>query len=111
VARTEALVQLDLAIDELRAMHMEPALERALRLRGSRQAEASSPRPVYLKGLSEREVEVLRLIAAGKRNEDIADVLVISPNTVARHVSHIFAKIGAANRAEAASFATRHGLA
>jgi DNA-binding NarL/FixJ family response regulator len=55
-------------------------------------------------------VEVLRLIAAGKGNLDIAAELVISLNTVARHVSNIFSKIGAANRAEAATYAYRHGL-
>jgi pimeloyl-ACP methyl ester carboxylesterase/DNA-binding CsgD family transcriptional regulator len=60
--------------------------------------------------LSSRELEVLRLLAAGKSNAQIADELVISQNTVIRHVSNIFAKIGAANRAEAASYATRHGL-
>jgi NarL family two-component system response regulator LiaR len=62
-------------------------------------------------GLSHREVEVLRLLAQGKSNAQIADELVISQNTVIRHVSNIFAKIGAANRAEAASYATRNGIA
>jgi pimeloyl-ACP methyl ester carboxylesterase/DNA-binding CsgD family transcriptional regulator len=62
-------------------------------------------------GLSAREVEVLRLLATGKSNAQIADELVISQNTVIRHVSNIFAKIGAANRAEAASYATRQGIA
>jgi DNA-binding NarL/FixJ family response regulator len=61
-------------------------------------------------GLSPREVEVLRLIAAGRTNQEIADRLVISLNTVARHVSNIFAKTGVANRAEAATYATRNGL-
>jgi pimeloyl-ACP methyl ester carboxylesterase/DNA-binding CsgD family transcriptional regulator len=61
--------------------------------------------------LSSREVEVLRLLAAGKSNAQIADELVISQNTVIRHVSNIFAKIAAANRAEAAAYATRHGIA
>jgi pimeloyl-ACP methyl ester carboxylesterase/DNA-binding CsgD family transcriptional regulator len=61
--------------------------------------------------LSAREVEVLRLLAAGKSNAQIAEELVISQNTVIRHVSNIFAKIGAANRAEAASYATRNGIA
>jgi DNA-binding NarL/FixJ family response regulator len=61
-------------------------------------------------GLSSREVEVLRLVAAGRSNAQIADELVISQNTVIRHVSNIFAKIGAANRAEAASYATRNGI-
>jgi NarL family two-component system response regulator LiaR len=62
-------------------------------------------------GLSHREIEVLRLLAAGKSNQQIADELVISLNTVNRHVSNIYAKTGAANRAEAASYATRRGLA
>jgi DNA-binding CsgD family transcriptional regulator/pimeloyl-ACP methyl ester carboxylesterase len=60
--------------------------------------------------LSLREVEVLRLIAAGKSNAQIADELVISQNTVIRHVSNIFAKTGVANRAEATSYAHRHGV-
>jgi DNA-binding NarL/FixJ family response regulator len=60
--------------------------------------------------LSPRELEVLRLIAAGKSNKEIAEALVISLNTVFRHVSHIFQKTGAANRAEAAAYAVRHDL-
>jgi DNA-binding CsgD family transcriptional regulator/pimeloyl-ACP methyl ester carboxylesterase len=60
--------------------------------------------------LSGRELEVLRLITAGRSNQQIADELVISLFTVNRHVSNIFAKTGAANRAEAASHATRQGL-
>src|SRR3990172_9028894 len=62
-------------------------------------------------GLSLREVEVLRLVAAGKSNAQIADELIISLFTVNRHVSNIYAKTGLANRAEAASYATRNGLA
>jgi DNA-binding CsgD family transcriptional regulator len=60
--------------------------------------------------LSRREVDVLRLIAAGRTNKNIADELVISLNTVLRHVSNIFDKAGVANRAEAASYAHRHEL-
>jgi DNA-binding CsgD family transcriptional regulator len=65
---------------------------------------------VFPDGLSEREVEILRLIAAGKSNQQIADALVISLNTVWRHVSNIFTKIGASNRAEAATYAHRNAL-
>ena len=65
----------------------------------------------YPDGLTQREVEVLALVAAGKSNADIAQVLVISPNTVIRHVSNILAKTGSANRTEAARYATQHGLA
>ncbi len=66
--------------------------------------------PAYPAGLSPREVEVLRLIAAGCANQEIAAQLSISPNTVLRHVSHIFAKTNTVNRAAAAVFALRHGL-
>jgi pimeloyl-ACP methyl ester carboxylesterase/DNA-binding CsgD family transcriptional regulator len=62
-------------------------------------------------GLSPREVEVLRLLASGRSNQQIADELVISLNTANRHVSNIYAKTGAANRAEATGYAHRHGLA
>ena len=67
--------------------------------------------PAYPDHLSEREVEVLGLIAAGKSNPQIAQALLISLNTVERHVTHILQKTGASNRTEAAAFAHRHGLA
>ena len=60
--------------------------------------------------LSPREREVLRLIAAGKSNPQIAEELVISLNTVQRHVSNILAKTGAANRTEAAGYARDKGI-
>jgi DNA-binding CsgD family transcriptional regulator len=55
--------------------------------------------------LSARELEVLRLVAAGRTNAQVADELVISANTVAKHVASILAKTGTANRTEAAAFA------
>ena len=64
-----------------------------------------------LEGLSAREVQVLQSIAAGRTNAEIAEELVISPHTVGRHVSNIFGKLGIANRADAAAWAVRHGLA
>ena len=67
--------------------------------------------PDYPDGLTQREVEVLRLIALGKSNREIAVELTISLNTVLRHVSHIFAKTGVANRTEAVGYAVRQGLA
>jgi DNA-binding NarL/FixJ family response regulator len=60
--------------------------------------------------LSSRELDVLGLIAAGKSNQQIADALVISINTVARHVANILGKTGAANRTEAAVYARDKGL-
>lgn len=61
-------------------------------------------------GLSDREAEVLRLIAAGRTNPQIAERLVISLNTVQRHVSSILWKTGAANRTEAAAYALRNHI-
>jgi len=61
-------------------------------------------------GLSSREVEILKLIAAGKRNREIARDLVISDSTVAKHVSSILAKTDSGNRAEATTFAHTHHL-
>ena len=66
--------------------------------------------PAHPDGLSGREVEVLGLIAQGKSNRAIAEELFISPSTVVHHVSNILSKTGAANRAEAAMYAARHGL-
>jgi DNA-binding CsgD family transcriptional regulator len=61
-------------------------------------------------GLSRRELEVLRLVAAGKTNREIAASLVISEHTVARHLQNIFAKLGLSTRAAATAFAFEHGL-
>ena len=61
-------------------------------------------------GLTQREVEVLRLLARGLSNKQIAEQLVISPKTVANHVEHIYVKIDASSRAMAGLFAMQHGL-
>ena len=61
-------------------------------------------------GLSARELEVLRLVASGKSNREIASTLVISEHTVARHVQNIFAKLGLSSRAAATAFAFEHDL-
>lgn len=61
-------------------------------------------------GLSDREAQVLRLVAAGKTNRTIADELFISEKTVARHLSNIFTKLGVTSRAAATSFAYEHDL-
>jgi DNA-binding CsgD family transcriptional regulator len=61
-------------------------------------------------GLSERELEVLRLVAAGKSNPEIAKELFITRNTVQNHVSSILIKTNLGNRTEAAVYARDHGL-
>ena len=55
-------------------------------------------------------MEVLRLVATGRTNRAIADELVISEKTVARHMSNIFTKLGLSTRAEATAYAYRHHL-
>jgi pimeloyl-ACP methyl ester carboxylesterase/DNA-binding CsgD family transcriptional regulator len=61
-------------------------------------------------GLTPREVEVLRLIAAGRTNREISEDLVLSVRTVARHITNVYAKIGARSKAEATAYAIRHNL-
>jgi DNA-binding NarL/FixJ family response regulator len=82
-------------------------------LNDHRLARAARPARGHPGGLSEREVEVLRLIAAGRTNQEIAEALVLSVRTVERHVTNIYAKLGAegqAARAVAVAFALAHGL-
>jgi DNA-binding CsgD family transcriptional regulator len=81
-------------------------IERVRRARGPELA--AEARAGFPDALSEREVQVLRLVAAGKTNRQIAESLFISRNTVERHVNHILAKIGASNRTQLAGYAIRH---
>ena len=105
--RAVAIEHLDFAIAEFEVMKMAPYLHRALAVKSG----VRPGRPLYAGGLSGREVEVLRLLAAGKSNQQIANELVISINTAQRHLNHIYTKIGANNRVEAAAYAQRQGLA
>jgi DNA-binding CsgD family transcriptional regulator len=66
--------------------------------------------PGDMHGLTERELEVLRLVAAGKSNREISAALVISEHTVARHVQNIFAKLNVSSRTAASAFAYGHNL-
>ena len=61
-------------------------------------------------GLTPREVEVLRLVASGQSNREVAANLVISEKTAARHVANIYAKLGLSSRSAATAFAHRHAL-
>jgi DNA-binding CsgD family transcriptional regulator len=65
---------------------------------------------VHPGGLTPREIEVLRLVAAGRSNGEIAKRLFVSIKTVNTHVHHLLRKTGSANRAEAVSYAACHGL-
>ena len=107
--REKAASLLDEALSISTELGMRPLIGRVTAL----QERAKSRRtraPAYPDGLTEREVEVLGLIADGKSNPEIAEQLFISPHTVVRHVSNIFAKIGCSNRAEAVAYAIRRDL-
>jgi DNA-binding NarL/FixJ family response regulator len=68
-----------------------------------KQAERTRPA-----GLTSREAEILRLLAEGRTNRDIAATLVLSVHTIERHLANAYRKIGARNRAEATAFALRN---
>jgi DNA-binding NarL/FixJ family response regulator len=72
---------------------------------------AMTPTPPPTDGLTSRETEVLKLIAKGLSNSEIAELLFIGETTVKTHINNTFAKIGARHRAEAVRYAYRNGLA
>jgi NarL family two-component system response regulator LiaR len=74
--------------------------------------EFSTPRPAEdpVEQLTEREMDVLRLIAKGQSNKEIADTLIISEKTVKTHVSNILSKLHLADRTQAAIYALRQRL-
>jgi DNA-binding NarL/FixJ family response regulator len=73
-------------------------------------ADALSGRSGAPSGLSPRELDVVRLIAAGQTNSAIAAALFLSEKTVARHVSNILGKLGVGTRTAVAAYAFEHGL-
>jgi DNA-binding NarL/FixJ family response regulator len=97
-------LELSSAQRSFEALGAAPDAERVQRLRNKPTAKAPG-------GLTDREVEVLRLVAAGKTNRAIADELGISEKTIARHVSNIFMKLGLSTRAAATAYAFKHHLA
>jgi DNA-binding CsgD family transcriptional regulator len=108
--QTEARTLLDAVRAICMPLGAQPALARADAL-AARLAPLKETPPAYPAGLSAREIEVLRLVAAGRTNRDIADALFLSEHTVRVHVRNILTKTATANRTEAAAFALRHGLA
>jgi HD-GYP domain-containing protein (c-di-GMP phosphodiesterase class II) len=82
-------------------------VEAVLVAAGHAPSPAVSARPAHL---TDREIEVLRLIARGRSNREVAAELVISAKTVGTHVEHIYAKAGVTTRAGATLFAMQHGL-
>lgn len=86
------------------------AFERLGAVVDARAAAAMADAPRLPGGLTEREAEVLGLVARGATNREVAAALVLSEKTIARHLSNIFTKLGVATRTEAAAFAFAHGL-
>ena len=68
------------------------------------------PREVGRRGLTSREAEVLRLVAQGQSNKEIAAELVLSVRTVERHITNLYGKIDARGKADATAYAFKHGL-
>jgi DNA-binding CsgD family transcriptional regulator len=117
VARTRELVGMAcraLSDDDSAALELEAArdvyatLGAAPDARRLRSLLGASEQPTH--GLTPRELEVLRLVAAGMSNREIARELVISEHTVARHLQNIFARLGVSSRTAAASYAFAHAL-
>jgi two-component system, NarL family, response regulator DevR len=97
------------ALDAVRrgAALLDPGITRRV-LAMMRQQGENKPDP--FKDLTEREVDVLRLLAEGKSNAEIAEALVLSDKTVRNHISVILDKLHVSNRVEAATYATKHDI-
>ncbi|MFI6389019.1 response regulator [Nonomuraea sp. NPDC050547] len=100
-------------VQAVRAVHggqvlLAPEAAEAMLGAGPSAPEAHVPGPVQL---TEREREVLTLIAAGRSNREIARALTVAEKTVKTHVSNVLMKLGVQDRTQAALYAVRHGLA
>lgn len=86
-------------------VHLHPEVARRLM-----QSIGPKDTPVHAEPLTEREIEVLRALARGESNKQIADTLVVSEKTVKAHVSNILGKLGLQSRTQAVLYALRHGM-
>ena len=93
--------------EDVRAGRLDADAVGAVLEAAGHRAGVHRPRPA---GLTERQVEVIRLLAAGLSNKQIAARLVVSPRTAERHVQDVYEKIGLSSRAGAALYAMEHGL-
>jgi DNA-binding NarL/FixJ family response regulator len=109
----EAVTRIHAISADLSDIHLRDCFLRSplvLAVSSARASAISPAKPAHPAGLSDREMDVLRLVASGTTNARIAEVLVISPRTVDVHVTSILTKTGCANSAAAAAFALRHGI-
>jgi len=99
-------------INAIRQVHRgEPTLHSSIAQKLLKEISHSSEQPVSPDPLTDREVEVLKLIARGLSNQEIAETLVVSVATVYTHVSRVLDKLHLASRTQAALYALREGLA
>jgi DNA-binding NarL/FixJ family response regulator len=118
LTKDAGIAEISRAVHAAAAHHafLDPAVQARLldAATNGRRAGATPGRDGRAEALSDdltpREAEVLRLIAAGRSNAEIAAELVVSAATVKTHVNHVFAKIGARDRAQAVHYAYSHGL-
>lgn len=99
-------------IQAIRAVHLgQPSLDASIALKVLQEMAHPAQDAPPAHGLTEREEEVLRLIAHGKSNREIADELTVAEITVSKHVSNILSKLHLASRTQAALYALKEGLA
>jgi two-component system nitrate/nitrite response regulator NarL len=114
VMKTAGLTDLVQSLEAIAQGHAALSPEITAKLLSHLSRDESPPRPTRGQtpgGLSERELEVLRLVAQGATNRQIANQLYLSEHTVRTYLAHILEKLGLDNRAQAAAYAVRNGLA
>ena len=104
----ESLLEESLAVAQ--ELGMLPLIQRIEACKERLESQPGDTPATYPDGLTQREVEVLRLLAQGRSNSQISEELVVAEGTTRRHVANIYEKIGVANRAEATRYALREGL-
>jgi DNA-binding CsgD family transcriptional regulator len=93
-----------------RMLTLDEAATEAIALAADATGVARQPSAAMSEGLTRRELDVLRLLVAGKTNQEIADILFVSRRTATTHVTNILGKLGVKSRAAAVDYAHRHGL-
>ncbi len=107
--REQATALLDQALGIFQDIQASRMVEKVVVLKEQLEQRPAKA-PGYPDGLSQREVDVLRLIAAGNSNREIAEELFLSLRTIERHITNIYTKINARGKADATAYALRHGL-
>ncbi len=105
----KAVALLGESLDIATQLGMRPLMELVTDRQTSMETQPAATAS-YPGGLTQREIEVLRLLAQGRSNSQISEELVVAEGTTRRHVANIYEKIGVANRTEATRYALREGL-